>query len=46
MVLRVFEIDGEGIGMSVYVDPEQLRGDNQLEFTAEKWSVVPGPGHA
>lgn len=43
MILRVYEIESEGrIGMKVYVDPEQLRLDEQLLFTGENWSVIPG----
>ncbi|KAK3941989.1 hypothetical protein QBC46DRAFT_257257 [Diplogelasinospora grovesii] len=42
MILRVFEIESGGIGMSVYLDPERLRLDGRLVFTGETWSVVPG----
>ncbi|KAH1752035.1 hypothetical protein LV164_008598 [Aspergillus fumigatus] len=42
MILRVFDICGDNIGMSVYLDPEQLRLDGGLIFTGETWSVVPG----
>jgi hypothetical protein len=43
MILRVFEIESEGqIGMKVYVDPEQLKLDEELIFTGESWSVIPG----
>ncbi len=42
MILRVFDIRGDNIGMSVYLDPEQLRMDGGLMFTGETWSVVPG----
>lgn len=41
MILRVFEIESARIGMRVYLDPEQLRLDERLEFTGETWSVVP-----
>lgn len=41
MILRVFEIESKRIGMSVYLDPEQLRLDECLAFTGETWSVVP-----
>ncbi|KAL8345646.1 hypothetical protein RB601_005608 [Gaeumannomyces tritici] len=43
MIARVFDIGGSRTGMRVYVDPEQMRLDNALAFTAEAWSVVPGP---
>ncbi|GFG16303.1 hypothetical protein IFM61392_09435 [Aspergillus lentulus] len=42
MILRVFELHGDNIGMRVYLDPEQLRLDGGLLFTGETWSVVPG----
>ncbi|KAJ6063689.1 hypothetical protein N7499_012369 [Penicillium canescens] len=41
MILRVFDIRGDNIGMSVYLDPEQLRLDGGLVFTGETWSIVP-----
>lgn len=43
MIARVFDIGGSRTAMRVYVDPEQLRLDHSLAFTAETWSVVPGP---
>ncbi|KAB8254531.1 hypothetical protein BDV32DRAFT_132200 [Aspergillus pseudonomiae] len=42
MILRVFDISGGNIGMSVYLDPEQFRLDGGLVFTGETWSVIPG----
>ncbi|PIG82100.1 hypothetical protein AARAC_000013 [Aspergillus arachidicola] len=42
MILRVFAICGDNIGMSVYLDPEKFRLDGGLVFTGETWSVVPG----
>lgn len=42
MILRVFDIRGDNIGMSVYLDPEQFRLDGGLVFSGEAWSVVPG----
>ena len=47
MILRVFGIGSDQIGMSVYINPEQLRRDKCLTFTtstSEMWSVVPGDG--
>lgn len=41
MLLRVHDIEGAGISMKVYLDPEQLRLDKTLVFTAETWSVIP-----
>lgn len=44
MVLRVFGIQNGTIGMSIYMDPEQLRLNGDLVFTGETWSVVPRYG--
>lgn len=41
MILRVFWLNSDHIGMSVYFDPEQLRQDERLLFTAQTWSVTP-----
>lgn len=41
IVLRVFDVAGEGLSMRVYLDPEQLRSTRSLVFTAETWSIVP-----
>jgi hypothetical protein len=41
VLLRVYEIDGAGIAMRVYLDPEQMRLDEALLFIGETWSVVP-----
>ena len=44
IILRVFNIGQERIGIRVYVDPELMRITNELEFTPETYSVVPkGP---
>lgn len=44
MILRVFGLQSDKIGMCVYLDPEQLRQDGRLSFTGQTWSVVPGTG--
>ena len=41
IVMRVFELESRCPQMRLYLDPEQLRLDDELEFTAETWSVVP-----
>lgn len=41
-VLRVFNLDSRDIGLRVYLDPETLKTDGVLEFTAESYSVKPG----
>ena len=42
MIMRVFEIESSQPGVSVYLDPEMLRLNEELEFTGEMWTVVPG----
>ncbi|KAJ9143512.1 ATPase-like, ATP-binding domain [Pleurostoma richardsiae] len=42
MILRVFNIESQAIGMSVCIDPERQRSDGRLLFTGETWSAVPG----
>ncbi|KAF1822941.1 uncharacterized protein K489DRAFT_319943 [Dissoconium aciculare CBS 342.82] len=42
LVCRVFGLAMDHIGMTVYLDPEQMRLDGSLIFTGETWSVVPG----
>ncbi|KZF20943.1 hypothetical protein L228DRAFT_223072 [Xylona heveae TC161] len=42
IILRIFGLESNNIGMSVYFDPEQMRQCGQLAFTGETWSVVPG----
>lgn len=47
MILRVSDIESRGQqSMAVYLDPEQLRLEGRLSFTAETWSVVPESGVA
>ncbi|PTB37137.1 hypothetical protein M441DRAFT_175588 [Trichoderma asperellum CBS 433.97] len=41
MILRVFWLNSDNISMCVYFDPEQLRQDGRLLFTAQTWSVTP-----
>ena len=44
IILRIFNIGQERIGIHIYVDPESMRIRSELEFTAEKYFVVPkGP---
>lgn len=44
LVLRVFGVESQRIGMQVYLDPESLRRNGQLVFTGATWSVTPGNG--
>ncbi|KAJ3494321.1 hypothetical protein NLG97_g4156 [Lecanicillium saksenae] len=40
MILRVFGLRGL-LGMCAYLDPEEMRQNGQLLFTAPTWSIVP-----
>lgn len=41
VIFRVYGLGQDGMGLSIYVDPEALRVSESLQFTAESWSVVP-----
>lgn len=41
VVFRVYHLGRDNMGLRIYMDPEKLRLDEQLDFTAETWSVVP-----
>ncbi|KAJ6789935.1 hypothetical protein PWT90_07563 [Aphanocladium album] len=40
LILRVFGLNGR-LGMCAYLDPEELRLNGQLHFTAQSWSIIP-----
>lgn len=42
MVLRVFWLNSDRIGMRVYVNPWQMKEDRSLIFTVPSWLVTPG----
>lgn len=44
MIVRVFDLESKSPGMRLYLDPEQLRADGDIVFTAQTWSIVPGNG--
>ncbi|KAJ5533062.1 hypothetical protein N7494_009614 [Penicillium frequentans] len=41
MIFRVSKVTSDNIGMKLYFDPEQLRQERRLVFTADTWSVRP-----
>lgn len=43
LIMRVFWVTGSKVSACIYLDPEQLRKDGGLKFSA-KWSVFPGRG--
>ncbi|KAK0758152.1 hypothetical protein N5P37_009453 [Trichoderma harzianum] len=42
IIMRVFNVGNGNIGLRLYVDPAELEAKEELLFTAETWSVVPG----
>lgn len=42
VIFRVYNLGSNDMGVKVYLDPETLRLSEQLSFTADTWSVVPG----
>ncbi|KAL7793993.1 hypothetical protein V8C43DRAFT_280823 [Trichoderma afarasin] len=42
IIMRVFNVGNGNIGLRLYVDPAELEEKEELLFTAETWSVVPG----
>ncbi|KAI0112046.1 hypothetical protein GGR51DRAFT_53809 [Nemania sp. FL0031] len=44
MVMRVFNVNKDNIGVKIYLDPEKLRHDGLLVFTELGYSVKPGKG--
>ncbi|KAJ0306261.1 hypothetical protein COL516b_004717 [Colletotrichum fioriniae] len=42
VIFRVYNLGQANMGLKVYLDPETLRRSEQLKFTAETWSVIPG----
>ncbi|OGM49543.1 hypothetical protein ABOM_001651 [Aspergillus bombycis] len=44
IIFRVFNIGTNSVAMKVYVDPERMRRNRHLLFTADGWSIVPGSG--
>ena len=42
MIWRIFNLGmGDGTGMHIYLDPETLRENHKLEFSAHTWAVKP-----
>lgn len=43
VIFRVYDLGraDRPLGLNVYLDPETLRLEGQLEFTASTWAVVP-----
>jgi len=41
MILRVYDVASRNVRMKVYLDPEQLRIDEHLQFNGGSWTVTP-----
>ena len=41
MILRVYDLGQDEIGLRIYLDPETLRRNNSLKFMAESYCVQP-----
>jgi hypothetical protein len=41
MILRVFDLGQDEIGLRIYLDPETLPRNNSLKFMAESYCVQP-----
>lgn len=44
VIFRVYNLGRDNMALKVYMDPESLRVEEQLRFTAETWSIVPSTG--
>lgn len=40
IILRVYSLDSEHLGLRAFVNPAKLEEDGTLQFKAEKWTVV------
>lgn len=43
VLIRVFNLEQENIGLRVYVDPEKHRRDGTLQFGVDTWTVKQSP---
>ena len=41
VILRVFDLGQEDMGMRIYVDPATMERNGELEFQAETYTVAP-----
>ncbi len=41
VILRVFNLGQEDMGMRIYVDPATMERNGELDFQAETYTVVP-----
>ncbi|KAL4796623.1 hypothetical protein BDV19DRAFT_398235 [Aspergillus venezuelensis] len=43
VIIRVYNLGRDDVRMKIYVNPGSMRERGELLFTAETWSVLPGP---
>jgi hypothetical protein len=41
IIFRVYQLNKETMGVRIYIDPESLRQQGRLVFTADSYNVVP-----
>lgn len=42
VIFRVFNMTKDSIGVRIYVNPDQMREEEELVFKVDAWSVTPG----
>jgi len=41
LIFRVFSMTSDAVGARIYADPDRMRREGQLKFTANRWAVAP-----
>ncbi|KAJ6438742.1 hypothetical protein O9K51_08143 [Purpureocillium lavendulum] len=41
LIFRVFSMTSDAIGARIYADPDRMRREGQLKFSANRWAVAP-----
>lgn len=44
MIFRVFNMGSSSISARIYLDPDRMRQEGRLRFSADRWTVTPGLG--
>lgn len=42
VIFRVFNLTNDSIGVRVYVNPDKMKEEEELVFSVDTWSVIPG----
>lgn len=40
VIFRVYYLGRDDMGLEIYLDPERLRSQGRLAFTAEAWTII------